>query len=484
MTRDIPIRGVKRVPRDSGNLGTEIAKQLHEIFLDAMENRYKEILSFVGFMIPALGGFLLLLQQYETGGRTSGDALLLFLGTLSCQFLLTWGAMYALAVSYRYRYLQASCYKIEEHSGASQWIPKSFKPQQSTLKKRLMLSIAPGILQVHIFIFLSAIAVVGCSYYTLMTWTKLTQTGTNDMRQEVRDETTTSTSTVTGAAANTDSSTLNTRGVKATPYASSRIAPRSEKSSVPSKTMTSTAKITITSIKHVANLTDSIYPDAILITSGLFFALIYYLGSVHYPNKMNNIIRNLAHEKRERNLLLITGPSGSGKSTLIAHYCNQKSTSVPIPITTRPIRRGDSRRVHSVSVDEFHRLEEEGRLSLVAQNYGSRYGYFTEDISRDTIVLVEVDSETAIKQLKEGSSLVIRVVPARIEAIVLSREEYGETLEDRLADLAPQLQLDFIVSRMRAGEHLFVNQFNQASCEEFVNFVDSLTRGGSSNGKD
>jgi len=454
----------------------EIAKQQHAIFLDAMETRYKEILTFVGFMLPALGGFILLLQRFETGGRTSEDSLLLFVGTLASLFLLTWGAMYALATSYRYRYLQASCYKIEEHSGASQWIPTSFKPQKSTLKKRLLLSIAPGILQVHLIVFLFAIAVIGGAFFALIRPVPPAQASPVEIPQAARLTISASSSV---ASDNGGSSIMPTpsgrQGAPTTPSRNSLVTPIAGIDCTPSQLVSpSTTPIVGTSMKGKPNTPNPTYPIAILIASGLCLGLVYFLGTVHYPNKMDNIINNLDRDKPKSRLALITGPSGSGKSTLIAYYCQRRNAAVPMPVTTRPERTHDARRVKYLSPEEFHRLETQGRLRLVAQNYGHRYGYYCEDLEGDNMMLVEVDSVTAISQRRNGHPLVIRVLPARADAVVLTREQYGQTLEAREADLAQQIQPEFLLERQKAEEYLFINRFNQKSCEEFVDLVDRL----------
>ncbi len=142
----------------------EIAKDIHSMFLQAMEERYKEILGFLGFLLPALSGFVWLTYQYETATLPKSE-LTFFIGTMATLGVLFWGSIYALAISYRYRYLQASVYQIEESCGAAKYIPRSFKPMPLLgITKCLCLSMAPGILQIHVFFFLSAIISIAISY--------------------------------------------------------------------------------------------------------------------------------------------------------------------------------------------------------------------------------------------------------------------------------------------------------------------------------
>lgn len=212
----------------NSNLKSDIVKEIHEIFLNSMEARYKEVLSFLGFLLPALTAFIWLSYNFninqnlfkalknnnatkelsstsdscklnndssstytskiifskdssscnvqiniknksnqqnlkETKGDSESIIFTFFLGTLVILFILTWGAVYALAVSYRYRYLQASVYLIEETTGANNYIPSSFKPKPiNSFKKRIFLDISPSILQVNIHFF--ALSIIGISF--------------------------------------------------------------------------------------------------------------------------------------------------------------------------------------------------------------------------------------------------------------------------------------------------------------------------------
>jgi len=152
--------------------GEKIAEDLHSLFLESMEARYKEILSFFGFIIPSLTGFWWIANQYEISEPYNKPVLTFFLGTASIVFILLWGVAYAFAISYRYRYLQACVYKIEETVGADFYIPASFQPQPIiTLKSKLCMSFAPGILQTHIFFFIVCIIGVCIGYCLVSLWT-------------------------------------------------------------------------------------------------------------------------------------------------------------------------------------------------------------------------------------------------------------------------------------------------------------------------
>ena len=136
----------------------KLAEEMHNIFLENMEKMYRDILTFLGFVIPALSGFLVILSKYDLDNVTKSSLLLFLVGTLIVIAVLAWGGTYTLVLSYRYRYLQASAYMVEKKFRANLYIPDSFKPKPLRgIQKRLFLSLAPGILQVHAFFFIFCI---------------------------------------------------------------------------------------------------------------------------------------------------------------------------------------------------------------------------------------------------------------------------------------------------------------------------------------
>ncbi len=157
------------VEATSGKL--EIAKILYSIFLNGLEARYKEILGFWGFLLPSMTGFIYLLTKYYDPVFEGNRIALLFFGSTMILLLLTLGAVYSLSISYRYRYLQASVYKIESYFGCNVFIPESFKPSPiKSIKDRLLFDIAPLILQIYVIFFCLCILGVTITFISITSW--------------------------------------------------------------------------------------------------------------------------------------------------------------------------------------------------------------------------------------------------------------------------------------------------------------------------
>ncbi len=155
----------------------DLAYSTYQLFVQSMESHYSEIIKFLAIIVPSFTGFFFVLVQYESAETGSKPFLMLFFVTFITIAIQVWGAIYALAMSYRFRYLQASVNKIEEARGVAPYLPRSFKPKPlNSIGSRLSLSIAPVILQVHAFFFvfsamlfsvISCIVIESCQYKVL-----------------------------------------------------------------------------------------------------------------------------------------------------------------------------------------------------------------------------------------------------------------------------------------------------------------------------
>jgi len=149
----------------------DFARDLHKSFIDNMESSHGAILNFLGFIIPSFTGFIYLIYKYDISIKDNNTYLMFLSGTIAITIFLLWGSCYALALSYRYRYLQICVDKIENGFGVNCFMPKSFKPRKYITKKdKILLSIAPAVLQVHILFFLLFIVGICVSFLLVTIW--------------------------------------------------------------------------------------------------------------------------------------------------------------------------------------------------------------------------------------------------------------------------------------------------------------------------
>lgn len=391
MTEELSEENIAKDKESS--LKEDIAKDLHNLFLESMEKMYRDILSFLSLLLPVLTGFLWLINNYDP--TKTGDSFLF--GSLFIICVLFWGSLYVLAVSYRYRYLQASVYLIEELIGADVCIPKTFKPKPiKKVGERIFLSIAPGILQIHLYFFILFVCTFCTTFHFLVNdWTK---------------------------------------------------------------------SIIVTS-----------FSISIVI-------LIIYVGGWHYPKKLENILDDLEKRRSKINkkginmLIFITGPSGVGKSTMRDYYCKKRDIQTLSAVTTRPLSTGESEIHKTITYKKFMSLLDKKELCLVKNNFGYYYGYLCSEIheKRNNLLIIEVDSKTAIKYYKDFDAKIIRVIPSDRSIAIKKIKFKRDNIEDRLKDFNEQMDENFLKTRKNSGDIFFVNNYDRESLDRFCNLIDSL----------
>ncbi|MCL5772386.1 MAG: hypothetical protein M1479_08960 [Actinobacteria bacterium] len=149
---------------------TDFARDLHSSFINSMESSYGAILNFLGFIIPSFTGFIYLIYKYNVSIKDNSSYIIFLAGTIAINTFLLWGSCYALALSYRYRYLQICVNRIEKKLEANYFMPASFNPREyKSIKDKILLSMAPAVLQIHILFFLLFIFGISLSF-SLITW--------------------------------------------------------------------------------------------------------------------------------------------------------------------------------------------------------------------------------------------------------------------------------------------------------------------------
>ena len=86
-------------------------ENMHKTFLEALRHREQEILRYIAILVPALGGFVWLLNEMNLD--SDNGPFIFTVGTLGILFLLFVGAVYSLALGYNFRYVTLQLAKME-----------------------------------------------------------------------------------------------------------------------------------------------------------------------------------------------------------------------------------------------------------------------------------------------------------------------------------------------------------------------------------
>jgi hypothetical protein len=133
----------------------QAALDLHKIMLEAMRSRESEILHFIGFFLPAIVGFFAI--GWLKGGESAVPAKILLPAASAVTILiLFFGAWYALALSYNYRYIQLVTWSLQEHLGVTQFQP-DWKPKLFQRGNLQFLNFAPEIIRTQLLLFIALI---------------------------------------------------------------------------------------------------------------------------------------------------------------------------------------------------------------------------------------------------------------------------------------------------------------------------------------
>lgn len=159
---------------------------------------------------------------------------------------------------------------------------------------------------------------------------------------------------------------------------------------------------------------------------------------------MSHVARRTSHV--EPKLVVITAPSGAGKTTIARRLLAElPGLRFSVSATTRPPRAHEQDGVdyHFVSVEDFHRLKDEGALIEWEEVYPGRfYGTPRAELERLTpggALLLDVDVKGAlhIKELFGAHALTIFVAPPSLsvleERLRARGTETDKTLHIRLA---------------------------------------------------
>ena len=177
-------------------------------------------------------------------------------------------------------------------------------------------------------------------------------------------------------------------------------------------------------------------------------------------------------------IIFLTGPSGVGKSTLRDFYCRTRDLVALPAMTTRKTRSGENEIHQTVSVAEFQNLRDDNKLCLVARNHGFWYGYHKDIIEGigDNLAIIEVDSNTAIKEKNNLNATIIRVIPTNPNRTIEIIRDKRDDVDDRLADFRKQMEPSFLSSRRIAGDTMFENDNTSTALERFCVTVNAMVQ--------
>lgn len=163
-------------------------------------------------------------------------------------------------------------------------------------------------------------------------------------------------------------------------------------------------------------------------------------------------------------LLVVSSPSGAGKTTLSKRLLgSDPHITLSVSATTRPMRPGeiDGKDYHFLSVDEFHKREEEGLFLESAEVFGNFYGTPKEHVfnmlEEGTDILFDIDWQGK-QQLDEragGDVISVFILPP-------SRSALEERLKKRAQDsdevVAQRMEMaDSEISHYAEYDYVIVN---------------------------
>ncbi len=169
-------------------------------------------------------------------------------------------------------------------------------------------------------------------------------------------------------------------------------------------------------------------------------------------------------------VVIISGPSGVGKDTII-RWLKQREAAPPrhfvVTYKTRAPREGEVEGVdyQFVSVEEFRRLMESGRLLEASEVHGHWSGTPRDQVvealtsGRDAILKIDVQGAEKIKTLVPGA-LRIFVAPPSEEEREQRITERGTETEEELARRREDAEIE--MRHRPEYDHVVINETGQA----------------------
>ena len=172
-------------------------------------------------------------------------------------------------------------------------------------------------------------------------------------------------------------------------------------------------------------------------------------------------------------IIVISGPSGVGKGTVCKKVSELTGIRIAISATSRDKRKGETegKDYYFIPEEEFRLRIERGDFIEYAVVYGHYYGTLKSEIEGDEDVILEIDTQGAMKVLKTPIEVLsIFLLPPSMEElrdrIVKRGREPKEAIEARLK--AAEAEIDI---GKRRYKHVVINDDVARAANEIAKII-------------
>ena len=177
-------------------------------------------------------------------------------------------------------------------------------------------------------------------------------------------------------------------------------------------------------------------------------------------------------------IIVISGPSGVGKGTVCKKVSELTGIRIAISATSRDKRKGETegKDYYFIPEEEFRLRIERGDFIEYAVVYGHYYGTLKSEIEGDDDVILEIDTQGAMKVLKTPIEVLsIFLLPPSMEElrdrIVKRGREPKEAIEARLK--AAEAEIDI---GKRRYKYAVVNDNVERAANEIAKIIKAESK--------
>lgn len=181
-------------------------------------------------------------------------------------------------------------------------------------------------------------------------------------------------------------------------------------------------------------------------------------------------------------VLIISGPSGVGKTTVSRRLAERPDVFLSVSMTTRPPRptETEGQSYHFVTVEDFERRIEQGKMLEYARGYGGHYyGTPAEPVSealragRVAVLDIEIEGTLQVKRRMPEAVAVYLTAPdaqEQRERLVGRAQDSEEAMAERLSKAEAEIRH---ARQCGAYDHFVVNRRVEETVEELVRIIES-----------